>query len=176
MDPFARRQMWDCIAAQRARAGGCSVVLTTHLMEEAEALSDRVGIQVNGRMTCLGSTQHLKSQYGAGYELELKLDAAACGGDAAAAVAAAKEFVVQALCAGAATAPTVMEEHDLYLKFSIGRLGTEGHPSLGAVFGRLEQEKGKLHVEDYSVNQTSLEQIFIKFAKLQPDLNAATDD
>ena len=69
-----------------------------------------------------------------------------------------------------------MEEHDLYLKFSIGRLGTEGHPSLGAVFGRLEQEKGKLHVEDYSVNQTSLEQIFIKFAKLQPDLNAATDD
>ena len=46
--------------------GGCAVVLTTHSMEEAEALCTRVGIMVGGRLRCLGSCQHLKSRFGRG--------------------------------------------------------------------------------------------------------------
>ncbi len=42
-------------------------------MEEAEALSTKIGIQVAGSMKCLGSVQHLKSKFGKGYELEIKL-------------------------------------------------------------------------------------------------------
>ena len=46
-------------------------------MEEADALCSRVGIMVKGELRCVGSTQHLKNLYGAGYTLEMKL----LGGD-----------------------------------------------------------------------------------------------
>lgn len=42
-------------------------------MEEADALCSRVGIMVKGELRCIGSTQHLKNLYGAGYTLEMKL-------------------------------------------------------------------------------------------------------
>ncbi len=49
-----------------------TVVLTTHSMEESEALSSRLGIMVNGQFKCLGSVQHLKNKFGKGYSLILK--------------------------------------------------------------------------------------------------------
>eukprot|EP00744_Colponema_vietnamica_P001462 GILI01002420.1.p1 GENE.GILI01002420.1~~GILI01002420.1.p1 ORF type:complete len:1195 (+),score=422.18 GILI01002420.1:401-3586(+) len=71
MDPVSRRFMWDVIAAITARKKS-SVILTTHSMEEAEALSTRIAIMVGGRIRCLGPAQHLKSKFGQGYELDLK--------------------------------------------------------------------------------------------------------
>ena len=52
---------------------GRSVVLTSHSMEECEALCTRLTIMVGGRMRCLGSLQQLKAQYGAGYTLVIKV-------------------------------------------------------------------------------------------------------
>jgi len=76
MDPVARRFMWDVIARISSNAEApCSVILTTHSMEECEALCGRVGIMVGGRLRCLGSVQHLKSRFGQGYMFELKLGA-----------------------------------------------------------------------------------------------------
>ncbi|GMH84067.1 hypothetical protein TL16_g09806, partial [Triparma laevis f. inornata] len=49
MDPVARRFMWDVIALM-TKEGNCSVILTTHNMEEAEALCGRIGIMVAGRL------------------------------------------------------------------------------------------------------------------------------
>ena len=46
--------------------------MTTHSMEEADALCSRVGIMVKGELRCLGATQYLKNKYGAGYMLEVK--------------------------------------------------------------------------------------------------------
>lgn len=46
MDPVARRFMWDVISRVSTRGGKCSVVLTTHSMEEAEALCTRIGISM----------------------------------------------------------------------------------------------------------------------------------
>eukprot|EP00658_Telonema_sp_P-2_P080787 TRINITY_DN8110_c0_g1_i15.p1 TRINITY_DN8110_c0_g1~~TRINITY_DN8110_c0_g1_i15.p1 ORF type:complete len:1065 (-),score=233.23 TRINITY_DN8110_c0_g1_i15:75-3269(-) len=64
MDPVARRQMWTTI---ERTASNRSVVLTTHSMEECEALCDRVVVMVKGQFRCLGSIQHLKSRFGEGY-------------------------------------------------------------------------------------------------------------
>lgn len=75
MDPVARRYMWDVIAALTTRANSqCSVILTTHSMEEAEALCTRIGIMVNGQLRCLGTSQHLKNRFGQGFELEIMTD------------------------------------------------------------------------------------------------------
>lgn len=71
-DPMARRFMWRVISRLSAR---CSVMLTTHSMEEAEALCHRIGIMVNGTLRCLGSAQHLKNRFGQGIELSLKINA-----------------------------------------------------------------------------------------------------
>eukprot|EP00484_Ammonia_sp_Unknown_P001929 CAMPEP_0197024090 /NCGR_PEP_ID=MMETSP1384-20130603/4736_1 /TAXON_ID=29189 /ORGANISM="Ammonia sp." /LENGTH=75 /DNA_ID=CAMNT_0042452427 /DNA_START=10 /DNA_END=233 /DNA_ORIENTATION=+ len=50
---------------------GRAVILTTHSMEECEALCHRVGIMVNGQLSCIGSPQHLKSKFGKGYQLDV---------------------------------------------------------------------------------------------------------
>ena len=50
-----------------------TIVLTSHSMEECEALCTRLGIMVNGQFQCLGNIQHLKSKYGNGYSLIIKL-------------------------------------------------------------------------------------------------------
>ena len=52
MDPEARRLMWDVISRLSESR---SVVLTTHSMEECEALCTRVGIMVSGRLQCIGN-------------------------------------------------------------------------------------------------------------------------
>ncbi|TMW55619.1 hypothetical protein Poli38472_010501 [Pythium oligandrum] len=72
VDPSSRRKMWDVIAAVCAEKDSC-VVLTTHSMEECEALCTRVGILVSGKLKCLGSVEHLKQKFGRGYTVEVKL-------------------------------------------------------------------------------------------------------
>ena len=72
MDPVARRDLWKTILGM-VKGGSTSVVLTTHSMEECEALCPRIGIMAGGRLKCLGSAQHLKSRYGKGYQVELTI-------------------------------------------------------------------------------------------------------
>lgn len=72
MDPGARRFMWDVISKVSTQEGLCSVILTTHSLEEAEALCTRIGVMVNGRLRCLGSATHLKERFGNGFEVNLK--------------------------------------------------------------------------------------------------------
>jgi len=74
MDPVARRFMWDRISKVLQEDKNCCVILTTHSMEEAEALSGRIGIMVNGALQCLGTSQHLKSRFGQGFEVDVKLE------------------------------------------------------------------------------------------------------
>jgi len=66
MDPISRRAVWDAINAAKQQA---AVVLTTHSMEEADALGDRIAIMVRGRMRVLGGSLTLKQKYGNGYQV-----------------------------------------------------------------------------------------------------------
>lgn len=61
LDVLARSDLWDVI---RALKGTTTMILTTHYMEEAEALSDRVGIMKDGRLLALGTVQELKDRAG----------------------------------------------------------------------------------------------------------------
>ncbi|DAZ93928.1 TPA: LOW QUALITY PROTEIN: hypothetical protein N0F65_008871, partial [Lagenidium giganteum] len=76
MDPVSRRFMWDVIAEISTHNKESTVVLTTHSMEECEALCTRVGIMVGGGLKCLGSIQHLKGRFGDGLMLDAKLSVA----------------------------------------------------------------------------------------------------
>ena len=68
MDLGARRGLWDMLAAYKK---GRIVILTTHYMDEADVLGDRIGIMAKGQLMCLGSSLFLKNRFGAGYRLNL---------------------------------------------------------------------------------------------------------
>ncbi|XP_051151534.1 ABC transporter A family member 1 isoform X2 [Andrographis paniculata] len=72
MDPIAKRFMWDVISRLSTRRGKTAVILTTHSMNEAQALCTRIGIMVGGKLRCIGSPQHLKNRFGNHLELEVK--------------------------------------------------------------------------------------------------------
>ncbi|KAF5199501.1 Atp-binding cassette sub-family a member, partial [Thalictrum thalictroides] len=72
MDPIAKRFMWEVISRLSTRQGKTAVILTTHSMNEAQALCTRMGIMVGGHLRCIGSPQHLKTRFGNHLELEVK--------------------------------------------------------------------------------------------------------
>jgi ABC-2 type transport system ATP-binding protein len=71
LDPQARRQLWELIG--ELRAGGRTIVLTTHYMEEAERLCDRVAIIDHGRAIALGTPRELVETLGADHVVEFAL-------------------------------------------------------------------------------------------------------
>lgn len=60
IDPYSKRQLWTII--NKTRNSGKSVILTSHSMDECEALCTRIAIMVSGDFKCLGSVQHLKNK------------------------------------------------------------------------------------------------------------------
>jgi ABC-2 type transport system ATP-binding protein len=75
LDPQSRRQLWDLIV--ELRASGRSIVLTTHYMDEAEKLCDRVAIVDHGRVIALGSPRELIASLGAEHVVEFTVAGAA---------------------------------------------------------------------------------------------------
>jgi ABC-2 type transport system ATP-binding protein len=63
LDPIARASVWDLIARLRAE-DGMTVLLTTHHMEEADALCERIALMHRGRLRAVGSPTELKAQLG----------------------------------------------------------------------------------------------------------------
>ena len=72
LDPQSRRILWDYILLQKSQSN--TVILTTHLMDEADILSDRVAIIDEGRLLKLDSPENLKSSIGSGDILEITLE------------------------------------------------------------------------------------------------------
>ncbi|MGD8726484.1 MAG: ABC transporter ATP-binding protein [Gemmatimonadales bacterium] len=72
LDPQARRQVWEIISQFRQRGG--TVLLTTHYMEEAQRLCDRVAVVDRGKIIALGSPRELIASLGAEHVVELELD------------------------------------------------------------------------------------------------------
>ncbi|KAF9415681.1 hypothetical protein BGZ94_010428 [Podila epigama] len=69
MDVFTRKQVWQLMQDSKA---GRAILLTTHSMEEADALGDRIAILSHGQLQTLGSSLFLKNRFGLGYRLNLE--------------------------------------------------------------------------------------------------------
>ena len=76
MDASAKRFLWESIA-ESVKENNCAALLTTHSIEEVEALCSRAGIIIDGQLRCVGTLQHLKSRYGQGYSIEVRVQAPA---------------------------------------------------------------------------------------------------
>ncbi|XP_030651874.1 phospholipid-transporting ATPase ABCA7 isoform X2 [Nomascus leucogenys] len=149
MDPSARRFLWNSLLAVVRE--GRSVMLTSHSMEECEALCSRLAIMVNGRFRCLGSPQHLKGRFAAGHTLTLR-------------VPAARSQPAAAFVAAEFPGAELREAHGGRLRF---QLPPGGRCALARVFGELAVHGAEHGVEDFSVSQTMLEEVFLYFSKDQ---------
>ena len=126
-------------------------------MEECEALCTRLAIMVNGQFKCLGSTQHLKNKFGEGYTLLAKVKGIN-NSEIEANVNNLITFVESTF------SRTVLKDiHQGYVHYQISSFDI----SWSKIFGIMEQAKEDYHLEDYSVSQTTLEQVFINFARAQ---------
>ncbi|KAM8881267.1 phospholipid-transporting ATPase ABCA1 isoform 2-T2 [Synchiropus picturatus] len=150
MDPKARRFLWDCILSVIKE--GRSVILTSHSMEECEALCTRMAIMVNGRFKCLGSIQHLKSRFGDGYTVIVRV------GGSPPLLKPVEDFVQQNF-----PGSVLKEKHHNTLQYQLPY--TQG--ALANIFSQFTTHQSMLQVEDYSVSQTTLDQVFVNFARHQ---------
>ena len=66
MDISVRHKIWEMLKRYRKDR---VILLTTHFMEEADILADRIGIIAQGKMSCIGSSIFLKNRFGSGYSL-----------------------------------------------------------------------------------------------------------
>ena len=148
MDPFNRKFVWEMIRRESVEKGRV-VVLTTHSMEEADALGDRIGIMSHGELIAVGTGLRLKNRFGSGYEVKIVSEAK----DAAAVQRRLSEILPAArltdVAAGAMT-------------YDIPRDKTELVPEL---FRWIEAGADGIAIIDWGISQTTLEEVFIQLAK-----------
>ncbi|KAI1885293.1 hypothetical protein AGOR_G00218660 [Albula goreensis] len=129
--------------------GKCAVVLTSHSMEECEALCTRLAIMVKGQFRCLGSLQHIKNRFGSGFTVKMYLAGAPYNVD---------------------TITTFMQLHfpSTYLKDQHSAMVEYHVPvapgGVADIFRQLESHKTTLRIKHFSVSQTTLDEVFINFA------------
>ncbi|KAF9185453.1 ATP-binding cassette sub- A member 5 [Haplosporangium sp. Z 11] len=153
VDVSIRQAIWNSI--RKLKRTSC-VILTTHSMEEADALCDRIGIITNGHIQALGTSQRLRNTYGAGYKVIVKthhnVDAVTVAMEQT--VGSGRVQLVQAL--------------GMSLEYELSRVeGERTTDMLARLFRLFETRRQELGIEDYSVSQTTLAQVFIEFAKEQ---------
>jgi len=68
MDPVSRRSVWELMQELKKDK---TIILTTHAMEEADALADRIAVVVDGRLKCIGTPLNLKNTFGDGYKVSM---------------------------------------------------------------------------------------------------------
>ncbi|XP_069808885.1 ABC-type organic anion transporter ABCA8-like [Dendropsophus ebraccatus] len=151
LDPKGQQRLWRAIrAAFRNKERGA--ILTTHYMEEAEAVCDRVAIMVSGKLRCIGSIQQLKSKFGKGYLLEMKVK------DPQRVDEIHQEII------------RIFPQADRQDRFSsllLYKIPMENVQSLSQAFSQLEEAKRAHDIEEYSFSQSTLEQVFLELAKEQ---------
>uniref|UniRef100_A0A4W2DCD1 ABC transporter domain-containing protein n=1 Tax=Bos indicus x Bos taurus TaxID=30522 RepID=A0A4W2DCD1_BOBOX len=150
MDPCSKRHLWE--ALRKEAEEGCAVVLSSHSMEECEAVCTRLAIMVHGSFRCLGSPQHIKNRFGDGYTVKIwlhkEVDQHSAVSDCLKLYFPGIQFKGQRL--------NLLEYHM-----------PKRWVCLANLFRVLEDNKSFLNIRHYSINQTTLEQIFVNFATEQ---------
>ena len=145
LDPETRRQIWGIIKAeQRDNA----IVITTHSMEEADALCSRIGIMAGGSLRAIGSQNYLKSRFGDGFKVTLN-----CVDESKRRLRRVNDFIMS-LSSNA----QFVSRFGAHLTYTVPMAGGD----VALIFNRMERSKRELGVVEWGVTQASLEEVFIK--------------
>eukprot|EP00761_Pharyngomonas_kirbyi_P005605 gb/GECH01005610.1/.p1 GENE.gb/GECH01005610.1/~~gb/GECH01005610.1/.p1 ORF type:complete len:876 (+),score=173.56 gb/GECH01005610.1/:1-2628(+) len=145
LDPSSRRAIWDIILD--AKHDKC-LVLTTHSLEEADILSDRIGIMSQGSLRCLGSALHLKNKFGEGFRVSITFD---------------PEHVEESKIAF----QNMFPHSQLVTAFSgncVFEVSKEDQ-KLSKMVADIESKRESMHIKEWSLTQTTLEDVFLSIIR-----------
>ncbi|KAG0340963.1 hypothetical protein BG004_006208 [Podila humilis] len=147
LDPAVRRVIWDIINRVKVNR---TIVLTTHSMEEADILSDKIAIMTLGRLRCIGTSLNLKDLYGSGF----RLNVSSKPGRLQQACAVIEQNLMQGL---------KFRRLDKFSNSTVYEFELSQSGDLSMLFGALSKTGGLYaDVEDWGITQTTLEDVFIK--------------
>ena len=147
MDIISKRALWDFLKEFKNNK---IIILTTHSLDEAEYLGDRIGIMTNGHYICSGTSSFLKSKYPCGFNLNLLIDSKICNDNI-------KQKLYNEL---------IQYEPNLEIKISSKGLFSlniqSNNQNIKEIFNVITTHKEEYGIEDYTVSSTSLEDVFLK--------------
>ncbi|KAH9502480.1 ATP-binding cassette sub- A member 12 [Bulinus truncatus] len=177
VDPHARKNIWNLITRNRP---GRTILLSTHHLDEADFLSDRIAVMHQGKLLCCGSPSFLKWSIGGGYSLTIVKKETDSSNDndepqetadlkTKSTDAAILDFI-QSLCPSA----TLVEQVGSDLTFNLPKNPDSIQVPFHQFFRQLDQSVEQLYIASYGVSDTSLEEVFLKLTKDADDA-AETD-
>ncbi|GIY06585.1 ATP-binding cassette sub-family A member 17 [Caerostris extrusa] len=148
LDVEARRSVWDALLEIRH---DCTIILTTHYMEEADILGDRIAIMAEGEVQCCGSPLFLKQKFGTGYHLHVVKD---------------QKFHLDGLTSLLRKyVPEVTLGNELEKEISFN-LASDTNSSFGDMFEELENQKRNLGVTSFGITVTTMEDVFLRVSTI----------
>ncbi|POM80715.1 ABCA1 lipid exporter [Phytophthora palmivora] len=189
MDPVSRRALWDVIADISTRGKESTIVLTTHSMEECEALCSRhifgngsefvTPVELEDKCRAFGNAdlaERITASHPTGYSLAAAIDRDGFIRTEAFCSWCVEETRFDDLNdylarAFGADQVVVMERQNDFARFKVRSHNNE--VKLSKMFALVEDVKTKMHIREYSVSQTTLEQIFNSFASQQEEEKGA---
>ena len=146
--------MWSLVDSAKE---GRSIVLTTHSMEEADALCGRLGIMAHGRLQCVGTSLHLKGKFGSGFKVEVTTKV----GKSSEAAAFCKELLPNC------TSLKTHAPNSLCFQFEPGAV------QISEVFDRFSARPDSAGVAEWALHQASMEEVFLLIAHRAAEAHAA---
>ncbi|CAL1281881.1 unnamed protein product, partial [Larinioides sclopetarius] len=143
MDVEVKRSVWDALLEMRRDR---TIILTTHQMEEADTLGDRIAIMAGGEIQCYGSPMFLKNRFGIGYQLHIVKDESL------------KLKTISSLVVKHIPEAKVTDETEEEVSF---HLTPDTDSEFGSLFEELEEKKAK-----FGVTVTTMEDVFLKIAEI----------
>ncbi|CAD5121418.1 DgyrCDS9938 [Dimorphilus gyrociliatus] len=152
VDPYARRAIWDLLFKFKANR---TILLSTHYMDEADILGDRIAIISNGSLRCCGSSVFLKTTFGEGYHLFM-VKTCWSEEDRPLLTEAVTKFINKYVKSGYLKEDGLKELHYI-LPFAEVTKG-----SFERLFESLDQSIADLKISSYGIKDTQLEEVFMK--------------
>jgi ABC-2 type transport system ATP-binding protein len=134
LDPNARRAIWEVIRGLKAK--GKTIILTTHYLDEAQQLSDRVAIMNQGRIAAMGTVDQIIAEHGSGERLEIH--------------------------GGKQLANYIKENTELKVEYRKGMISIPLEQKIDALAALAAAEQSKLDWGEIHTRRDSLDDVFIK--------------
>ena len=147
LDPISKKSLWDFLKSYQKDK---IILLTTHSLDEAEYLGDRIGIMSDGQLICCGTSSYLKSKYPCGFNINLLIDSKKFDEEKKNSFfEKIKEYEPQA-------------QIKIASKFVFSINIQSNNENIDKIFEFIEQSKYDFGIEDFTVASTSLEDVFLK--------------
>lgn len=153
LDPASRQQLWNVLLKAKKDK---SIILTTHSLEEADLLSDRIGIVADGEFQCIGTAAELKYRFGKGYSCTLTTSDRTKEG---------RDKIMDLIHSMFPTAILLTEPLAGVFQFEIDRKEV----TLSKVFATFESVRSEYAITDWGISETTLEEVFLHLAQKASD-------